>query len=147
MPLYNAKSQMPSEFVVTKFDDDLNVESSYLLLSTPEGLVCECPAGVRPSCRHRDMLPLFVKYNRVNSNWVLDWDGGKEWRQYVGPLDTEVEGDGSEEQDESPVEEMPGEVTDPAGYIPFGSDEPIAAAYASLEPKPVTDTPFKRRAL
>lgn len=132
MPLYNVKSQMPNEFVVTKFDDDLNVESSYLLISNSDGLVCECPAGVRPSCRHRDMLPLFVKYNRVNSGWVIDWDGGKEWRQYVGPIGE------PESETIEPIEEMLGEITDPAGgYVPFASDTPT----------PTVDTPFKRRAL
>jgi hypothetical protein len=61
MTLYNLRTAL-DDFRITKFDADLNVESSYLLSNTfdqagrPE-LVCECPAGVRPSCRHRQMLP------------------------------------------------------------------------------------------
>lgn len=50
MPLYNAKTEGHS-LRITKFDSDLNVESSYL--TTTEN--CECPAGVRSTCRHRQM--------------------------------------------------------------------------------------------
>lgn len=52
MTLYNAKSEGHS-LRVTKFDFDLNPESSYL--TTAEN--CECPAGVRSTCRHRQMYP------------------------------------------------------------------------------------------
>lgn len=51
MSLYNAKTEGDA-LRVTKFDYDLNVESSYLTTPT----TCECPAGVRPSCRHREMF-------------------------------------------------------------------------------------------
>lgn len=50
MTLYNAKTEGHS-LRVTKFDSDLNPESSYL--TTAEN--CECPAGVRSTCRHRQM--------------------------------------------------------------------------------------------
>lgn len=50
MTLYNAKTEGHS-LRVTKFDSDLNPESSYLTTSE----LCECPAGVRSTCRHRQM--------------------------------------------------------------------------------------------
>lgn len=53
MSLYNSKTEGHS-LRVTKFDIDLNPESSYL--TTAEN--CECPAGVRSTCRHRQMYPI-----------------------------------------------------------------------------------------
>lgn len=88
MPLYNCRSQTMQDFCITKLDDDLNPESSYILVphgDDPNSFSCDCPAGVRPSCRHRLMLPFFCESNRVNSGWCLDWDGGQQWRQFVGP--------------------------------------------------------------
>lgn len=81
MSLYNlktdtgAESYGVSQFIVTKFDDDLNVEGSYLV--SAQG--CTCPAGHRPSCRHRQMLPMLETC--ANSSWFLDFDT----RQWVDP--------------------------------------------------------------
>lgn len=44
------------QYRITKFDPDLNVESTYLCTTD----ACECPAGQRPTCRHREMLPKFI---------------------------------------------------------------------------------------
>jgi hypothetical protein len=61
MTTYNLKSAL-DDYRITKFDADMNVESSYLMSrdfdqTGRSALLCECPAGVRPSCRHRQMLP------------------------------------------------------------------------------------------
>ena len=69
MSLYNVKSRN-SEYRVTKFDDDLEPESSYV---TSE-VACDCPAGHRDSCRHRTMLPRFIANSRVNTAWMYDFD-------------------------------------------------------------------------
>lgn len=81
--LYNCKSE-GYQFRITKFDTDMNVESSYLLTSA----TCECPAGHRPSCRHRDMLHKFLNREAVDTDWFLDFDRGG-WVQQAIDLPTQ----------------------------------------------------------
>lgn len=69
--LYNCR-KAGDQFRVTKFDDGMNVESSYLCTETK----CECPAGVRPSCRHREMLPKFIQRQHIGDEWFFDFDRG-----------------------------------------------------------------------
>jgi hypothetical protein len=54
MTLYNLRTAL-DDYRITKFTKDLDVESSYLIGAAPPH-ECECPAGVRPTCRHRQML-------------------------------------------------------------------------------------------
>jgi hypothetical protein len=83
MSLYNVKREVNGEFRVTKFTDDLEIDetagkpASYL--TTEFG--CDCPAGHRPSCRHREMLPDFVSTHRVDTAWMLDHDNQR-WFYY-----------------------------------------------------------------
>lgn len=65
--LYNCHSDS-SGYRITKFNDG-EVESSYICSTD----ACECPAGVRTTCRHRQMLPLFIDRGAVDSFWFLDW--------------------------------------------------------------------------
>src|SRR5258707_12929740 len=67
--LYNCHSE-GSQYRITKFDELGNVESTYLCTTTS----CECPAGHRPSCRHRHMLPRFIAKDAVNSFYFYDYD-------------------------------------------------------------------------
>jgi hypothetical protein len=60
------------QYRITKLDEDLNVESSYLCTFEE----CDCPAGVRPTCRHREMLPKFVARKAVGTGWFFDYDRG-----------------------------------------------------------------------
>lgn len=69
MTLYNLKSA-DGQFRITKFDDDLNPESSYLVSDTE----CECPAGHRPTCRHRQMLSIMLKANALDQPTFYDHD-------------------------------------------------------------------------
>lgn len=69
--LYNCKHS-DDQYKITKFDSDFNVEASYLL----DADNCECPAGHRPHCRHRQMLPKFIQRNYVGSNFFFDFDRG-----------------------------------------------------------------------
>ena len=71
MTLYNCK-HAGDEYRITKFTHDMEVESSYLCSL----LECQCPAGVRPTCRHREMLPKFLKRNYVNTEFMFDHDRG-----------------------------------------------------------------------
>lgn len=76
MTLYNAKV-VESAFRITKFDENFDVESSYITTRS----TCECPAGVRDSCRHRQMFPEFEHSKRADTGWFLDWDERK-WYYY-----------------------------------------------------------------
>ena len=83
MSLYNCK-QEGSSYRITKFDPDLNPEGSYLV--TPSN--CECPAGVRPTCRHRKMLSTIK--DRANTEWFYDYDNGI-WHSFgVGEVEFEM---------------------------------------------------------
>ena len=81
MSLYNCK-QEGSSWRITKFDPDLNPEGSYLV--SAEG--CECPAGIRPTCRHRKMLPLFLALKYENTSWFLNYDNQQQqiWQDPTG---------------------------------------------------------------
>lgn len=75
MILYSAKSTIDAEghstTRITKFVDG-EVESSYL--TTPA--TCDCPAGVRPTCRHRQMLPHMIQCDIINTHWFYNFDRG-----------------------------------------------------------------------
>lgn len=71
MTLYNCK-HAGDEYRITKFDNHHNVESSYLCTTSE----CECPAGVRPTCRHREMLPKFLNRGAVGTGFWYDYDRG-----------------------------------------------------------------------
>jgi len=68
--LYNCRHS-GDQYRITKFDDG-EPSSSYLCTETE----CECPAGVRPMCRHREMLPRFIHRAAVNTGWWYDYDRG-----------------------------------------------------------------------
>lgn len=76
MPLYNCKTEIDRDgkdwWRITKFDRDHNVESTYRCTASE----CECPAGVRPMCRHREMLPRFINRGAINTGWMFDYDRG-----------------------------------------------------------------------
>jgi hypothetical protein len=77
MTLYNLKSS-DGAWRITKFDNDLNVESSYI---TSE-MECECPAGSRPTCRHRQMLPKMLNVGAEDSGMFYDFDAD----QFLEPM-------------------------------------------------------------
>lgn len=73
--LYSAKSTINAEgtlaYRITKFVDG-EVESSYL--TTFE--TCECPAGGRHTCRHREMIGIMIAEDIVNTHWFWNHDRG-----------------------------------------------------------------------
>jgi hypothetical protein len=72
MTLYNLKSAL-DDYRITKFTQDLNVESSYLIGRLGTGpWECECPAGSRNTCRHRQMLPDLLPL--VDTEWFWDFE-------------------------------------------------------------------------
>jgi hypothetical protein len=78
--LYNCKAAGES-YRITKFDNEMNVESSYLCTAT----TCECPAGKRPHCRHREMLPKFLHRQHVGDEWFFDFDRGGWVQGWLAP--------------------------------------------------------------
>lgn len=122
MSLYNLKSADGDQFRITKFDSDLNVESSYLVSND----ACECPQFVNRDkrCRHQRMLKQFLKGPtiRLDTNWYYDYDHDA-W--YSPTLDSEPT---QPEAHDGPTE-LPASAT-------AKSDQPSA-------PKP--EAPFVRR--
>jgi hypothetical protein len=68
--------QRSGEYHIAKFDADLNCSSCYILSNG----TCDCPQGHKPTCRHRKMLPLFLKEKHIGDGWFLDYDT-KLWRK------------------------------------------------------------------
>jgi hypothetical protein len=74
--MYNAKTANGG-YRITKFTDDMEVESSYVTTAKE----CSCPAGNRDTCRHRQMLSTIAE--KADTYWFLDWDN-KRWRDPFG---------------------------------------------------------------
>ena len=119
MILYSCKSsfEQPDSYIITKFDDDLNVESSY----TTNLYSCDCPAGVRPSCRHRLMLPHFLAQARQDTDWFFCYDD-QTWHQPFEGMD---------------ANDDPEVGADAASRVPAPTGEVVIA--------PASPTSFKRR--
>lgn len=77
--LYNCRHD-GDQYRITKFDADLNVEASYLTTLSH----CDCPAGERDTCRHRQMLHRFLARNAIGTDWFFDHDRGG-WVQMALP--------------------------------------------------------------
>jgi hypothetical protein len=69
MTLYNLKSAL-DDYRITKFTQDLDVESSYLMDSATGA--CECPAGERRTCRHRQILPWILPI--IDTEWFWHFE-------------------------------------------------------------------------
>lgn len=103
--LYNCHTD-GDNYRITKFNDG-EIESSYLCSTTE----CQCPAGHRHSCRHRQMLPLFLARGAINSFWFLDFER-KGWVMneigasdvYAEPIGLEVKDRKRSELDADPTE-------------------------------------------
>jgi hypothetical protein len=58
----------PDGYRMAKFDDLMNVEAVYNILYKRGRFYCDCPQGMKaPTCRHRDMVPIFCRHKAVNS--------------------------------------------------------------------------------
>lgn len=69
-PLYSLRTD-GDQYRITKFVDG-DVESSYLCTESE----CECPAGHRHTCRHRQMLPTMLAHKLANTHWFFAFDTG-----------------------------------------------------------------------
>ncbi len=59
------------QYRITKFVDG-NPEGSYLTSETE----CECPAGHRHTCRHRQMLPQMIAHGIANTHYFMAYGAG-----------------------------------------------------------------------
>ena len=109
MTLYNLKSS-DGHWRITKFTNDLEVESSYIT-SLQE---CECPAGSRPTCRHRQMLPKMLSIGAEDSPMFYDFERD----QFLEPISNDLED------------------TQPAIVSPVEDELPPQAAQDMLTPSP-----------
>lgn len=66
---------------IIKYDIAANEESRYDIIEMEGYVNCTCPAGSRPSCRHRDMLPDMLE--RVDTQWFWEYPGGI-WHDLTG---------------------------------------------------------------
>lgn len=79
--LYNCRHD-GDQYRITKFTDQMEVESSYLVDPT----ACECPAfDKRGRCKHQEMLPYFINRKAVDSGEMFDWERGGWVRMFEDP--------------------------------------------------------------
>ena len=74
MAIYNIHITAENTYQINKFDDDLNVESSYEV-SDEE---CSCPQGHKPTCRHRKMLAIFLAAQAIDTDKFYNY-GTHQW--------------------------------------------------------------------
>lgn len=69
-PLYSIRTD-GDQWRITKFVDG-EPEGSYLVSTE----ACECPAGHRHTCRHRQMLPQMLAHKLYDTHWFFCFDTG-----------------------------------------------------------------------
>lgn len=142
--LYSIKSEVhirADSYRITKFTDG-NVESSYITTYSE----CDCLAGVRPSCRHRQMLPQMIAADIVNSSFFWNFDLGRAV-DFSGTLKSNI--DAMNElavEDEDEIRVGPPESSHDLAIDLMAKDiTPVGEALHS-EPDPApTPKPFVRR--
>lgn len=69
MSLYACREMPGAGYTLTKLDLDLNPEAVYEVTNA----TCTCPAGPRPTCKHRSrLLPAFLLHKHVDDGWLLN---------------------------------------------------------------------------
>src|SRR5690242_10913594 len=122
MELYNLReTKTPGQYIIAKFDKNMELESNYLV-SMDE---CACPRGNRPTCRHRQMLPLFKKHKHVGDGWFLDFHT-KLWHNVPGFTDQVAEDDTTTAPD-TPAEQETASSALPDAPAPAAAPHPVAA--------------------
>lgn len=97
-PLYSLRTD-GDQWRITKFVDG-DVESSYLTTHSE----CDCPAGHRHTCRHRQMLPQMLAHHLCDTHWFFCFDTGGQIVDFNGTskhlLDQLAEGSRTQEETE-----------------------------------------------
>lgn len=71
IPMYSLRTDGSEQWRITKFVDG-DVESSYSTTYSE----CDCPAGHRHTCRHRQMLPAMLAHGIADTHWFYLHDAG-----------------------------------------------------------------------
>lgn len=76
---YSVFKQGRSYWFVIKYDKKLLVEEGmYTVSQTARGeWLCDCLAGTRSTCRHRQLVHIFTKSHKVGSGKMYDYDNLK----------------------------------------------------------------------
>ena len=75
--LYNCRT-IPHGYRMVKFDQLLNVESTYDMPLFNGHIGCSCFQASRPTCRHRDMIERFITAQAIDTGRFYDYDG-QQW--------------------------------------------------------------------
>lgn len=137
MSLY-ALRKSPLGFSITKFDTDFNPEATYTLISDHANGIfsCSCPAGPRPSCRHRLMLPRMLWH--VDDGWFYNYETQKWHRPLVEEAQLAIETSPNAEGASSPSNHssLAGEGPEPSTFAADHSTSPSVSLRG--EPAPAT---------
>lgn len=71
---YKIDSLGDGSYEVKKFDSDFNFVESYYMSEVGHSIICGCPAGGRPTCRHRKMLRIFQAEEKIDTGWMYQFD-------------------------------------------------------------------------
>lgn len=135
--LYSLRTEIDREgatrYRITKFVDG-EVESSYHV----DRSACECPAGVRPTCRHRQMLPQMLNADIANTHWFYDHDHGGRIVDFEGTTREFYEHVEAEAYIDRNPSLQPHSVTVSTGDFdsPSGGSNPPAVATPNAGPRP-----------
>lgn len=61
---------------MVKFSDDLDVETIYEIELRRGRYHCQCFQGNKETCRHREMLAIFIDQKQVDTGLLYDYDTG-----------------------------------------------------------------------
>lgn len=126
--LYHLRSGPAGSYRITKLDSDYSIEASYLV-SKHE---CTCPAGVRPTCRHRQMLPFFLAKAHIDNGWMLDWHT-RQWRKPLCEDGREVPIDAVRSQEDLALTTESPDIMEAEGDYRNAIEEPVPPTRSSLE--------------
>jgi hypothetical protein len=80
--LYNMR-RTPDGYRMVKWDQHLNIEAVYNILYRRGRHYCDCPQGGKgPTCRHRDMIPLFNSRKAIDKGIFYCYETG-EWDAHL----------------------------------------------------------------
>ena len=128
MNLYNLRSTELG-YRITKFTMDIEVEASYNL--SKDKRECDCPAGFRPSCKHRKMI--FRMFDHCDDNWFYCYETQK-WHR---PMDEDAGVRGEAEGMDEGSTNMPDGVTAISFDDPSLMHKVIGEAVGEAPPRPL----------
>lgn len=60
MTLYTCQQRKNGNFIMSKLDDDMNVDGFYIMEKRGNAMTCSC-ASHKPYCKHMDVLVLMLE--------------------------------------------------------------------------------------